>query len=39
MPNVFIGGTSCGGCNDGPGIATLHKEGRLVPLLKSVGAL
>jgi glutaredoxin 3 len=39
MPNVFIGGTSYGGCNDGPGIATLHKEGRLVPLLKSVGAL
>lgn len=32
-------GTSYGGCNDGPGIMSLHKEGKLVPLLKSVGAL
>lgn len=39
MPNVFIGGSSQGGCNDGPGIMTLHKEGKLVPMLKSVGAL
>jgi glutaredoxin 3 len=39
MPNCFIGGTSYGGCNDGPGIMSLHKEGKLVPLLKSVGAL
>ncbi len=34
-----VAGTSYGGCNDGPGIMSLHKEGKLVPLLKSVGAL
>ncbi|CAG9463384.1 unnamed protein product [Pedinophyceae sp. YPF-701] len=39
MPNVFIGGVSYGGCNDGPGIVTLHDEGRLVPMLKELGAI
>lgn len=29
MPNIFIGGTSIGGCNDGPGIMTLDNEGKL----------
>ena len=32
-------GTSYGGCNDGPGVMTLQREGKLVPLLKEAGAL
>lgn len=32
-------GQNVGGCNDGPGVMTLHKEGKLVPLLKQAGAL
>ena len=39
MPNVFISGKSYGGCNDGPGVTTLDKQGKLVPLLKQAGAL
>lgn len=39
MPNCFIGGKSYGGCNDGPGLQTLHKEGKLISMLKGVGAL
>ncbi|DBA99895.1 hypothetical protein WJX77_003942 [Trebouxia sp. C0004] len=39
MPNIFIKGTSYGGCNDGPGVATLDKQGKLIPLLKQAGAL
>ena len=39
MPNVYIGGKSYGGCNDGPGISSLHREGKLVPLLQQVGAM
>ncbi|DBB16626.1 hypothetical protein WJX82_010972 [Trebouxia sp. C0006] len=39
MPNIFIKGKSFGGCNDGPGVATLDKQGKLIPLLKQAGAL
>lgn len=39
MPNVYIKGTSYGGCNDGPGVVPLHKEGKLLPLLKEAGAV
>ncbi len=39
VPNVFIAGTSYGGCNDGPGIATLHSQNKLVGLLQQAGAL
>lgn len=36
MPNTFIGGKSVGGNSD---IQALHKSGKLVPLLKEVGAI
>mmetsp|Transcript_10728 Transcript_10728/g.15139 ORF Transcript_10728/g.15139 Transcript_10728/m.15139 type:complete len:216 (-) Transcript_10728:38-685(-) len=39
MPNIFIGGEGVGGCNDGPGLLTLKKEGKLEPMLKKVGSL
>jgi len=39
VPNIFISGNNVGGCNDGPGVMTLHKEGKLVPLLQQAGAL
>lgn len=39
MPNIFIGGQGVGGCNDGPGIMTLQKQGELAPMLQKVGAL
>ena len=39
MPNIWIGGTGIGGCNDGPGIMTLQKEGKLEGMLKEAGAL
>lgn len=40
MPPLFkTTGQNVGGCNDGPGVMTLHKEGKLVPLLKQAGAL
>ena len=39
MPNVWIGGVGVGGCNDGPGVATLAKQGELLPKLKAVGAV
>mmetsp|Transcript_59587 Transcript_59587/g.156665 ORF Transcript_59587/g.156665 Transcript_59587/m.156665 type:complete len:218 (-) Transcript_59587:79-732(-) len=39
MPNIFIGGEGVGGCNDGPGIMTLKKEGKLAPMLQKAGAL
>jgi glutaredoxin 3 len=39
MPNIFIDGKGVGGCNDGPGVATLQKQGQLVPMLKAAGAL
>ena len=39
MPNIFIAGEGIGGCNDGPGLMTLKKEGKLAPMLKEAGAL
>ena len=39
MPNIWIGGQGIGGCNDGPGIATLQSKGELIPMLQSAGAL
>lgn len=39
MPNVWIKGEGVGGCNDGPGVATLANEGKLVPMLKAAGAV
>jgi glutaredoxin-related protein len=39
MPSVWIGGSFVGGCNDGPGVVPLSKEGKLVPMLKQAGAL
>ncbi|XP_021730563.1 glutaredoxin-C2-like [Chenopodium quinoa] len=35
VPNVFIGGKHIGGCDV---TTTLHKEGKLVPLLTEAGA-
>lgn len=39
MPSIWIGGSFVGGCNDGPGVAPLHRDGKLVPLLTQAGAL
>lgn len=39
VPNIWIAGKNVGGCNDGPGVITLHKQGQLVPMLKAAGAL
>ncbi|GBF97393.1 hypothetical protein Rsub_09558 [Raphidocelis subcapitata] len=39
MPSIWIQGSFVGGCNDGPGIMPLHKQGKLVPLLREAGAL
>ena len=39
VPNVFIAGKSVGGCNDGPGVATLLSRGELTPMLQAAGAL
>lgn len=39
VPNIWIAGKNVGGCNDGPGVMTLHKRGELVPMLKAAGAL
>lgn len=39
MPNIFIGGQGVGGCNDGPGIMTLQKQGELTPMLEKAGAM
>jgi glutaredoxin len=39
VPNIFISGQSVGGCNDGPGVVTLHSQGKLVPMLQAAGAL
>ncbi|XP_057870867.1 glutaredoxin [Cryptomeria japonica] len=36
VPNVFIGGTHIGGCDD---TVAKHKNGQLVPLLSEAGAL
>lgn len=37
MPNIFIAGQGIGGCNDGPGIMTLYREGDLLPMLEAAG--
>jgi glutaredoxin 3 len=39
VPNIWIGGANVGGCNDGPGIATLQAKGELEPMLRAAGAL
>lgn len=39
VPNIWIDGKSVGGCNDGPGVLTLQREGKLVPMLRAAGAL
>lgn len=39
MPNIWIGGKGIGGCNDGPGLMTLHRNGELEGMLKQAGAL
>ena len=41
MPAVFAGGEFIGGCNDGGmgGVVTLHKDGRLKPLLQRAGSV
>lgn len=39
VPNIYIGGEGIGGCNDGPGIMTLNKEGKLEGMLKAAGAM
>ncbi|WIA15661.1 hypothetical protein OEZ85_002287 [Tetradesmus obliquus] len=39
VPNIWIAGKNVGGCNDGPGVMTLHKQGELVPMLNAAGAL
>ena len=39
MPQIWIGREFCGGCNDGPGVATLEREGKLGPMLAAAAAL
>ena len=39
VPNIWIAGTNVGGCNDGPGVATLQGRGELAPMLQAAGAL
>ena len=40
VPNVFIGGKSIGGCNDGdPGLVPLLEQGQLTELLREVKAI
>ena len=39
MPNIWIGGKGIGGCNDGPGLMTLHKNGELKGMLQQAGAI
>jgi glutaredoxin 3 len=39
MPQIWIGREFCGGCNDGPGVATLEREGKLKPMLAAAAAL
>lgn len=39
VPNIFVAGRGVGGCNDGPGVMTLHGRGELVPMLKAAEAL
>ena len=39
MPSIWIAGSFVGGCNDGPGVVTLNRDGKLVPLLQQAGAM
>eukprot|EP00775_Hariotina_reticulata_P004876 gene4876-5121_t len=39
VPNIWIAGKNVGGCNDGPGVMTLHKQNELLPMLKAAGAV
>lgn len=39
VPAIFIGGQFIGGCNDGPGLLTLDRQGKLDPMLADVGAI
>lgn len=39
VPNIFIAGEGIGGCNDGPGLMTLEKNGELKPKLQAAGAI
>ncbi|CAK0784836.1 hypothetical protein CVIRNUC_008041 [Coccomyxa viridis] len=39
MPNIWVRQQSIGGCNDGPGLLTLERSGKLRPMLQSAGAL
>lgn len=36
---IVYAGSFVGGCNDGPGVVPLNKDGKLVPLLKQAGAM
>jgi glutaredoxin 3 len=38
MPQIFINKTFVGGCNDGPGVATLAAKGELEPMLRAAAA-
>ena len=37
VPSIFIGGRYIGGCNDGPGLLPLAREGKLNELLQNAG--
>ncbi|CAN0141263.1 unnamed protein product [Discosporangium mesarthrocarpum] len=37
VPQIWIGGEFVGGCNDGPGVFTLHGQGKLLPMLEEAG--
>jgi glutaredoxin-related protein len=39
VPAIWIQSDFVGGCNDGPGIITLDKQGQLDSRLKAAGAL
>jgi len=39
VPNIWIAGKNVGGCNDGPGVMTLHRQNELLPMLKAAGAV
>lgn len=39
VPAIWIQSDFVGGCNDGPGIITLDKQGQLDARLKAAGAL
>lgn len=37
VPSIFVGGQYIGGCNDGPGLLPLAREGKLDDLLRTAG--